>query len=74
MVRVIGLLVYPMQDKRRQKKTRQEERRQDKTRQDKRREDKRRQARGEETRQGIQKWRGLRVFFAVEQRVRNCKG
>jgi hypothetical protein len=47
-----------MQDKRRQKKTRQEERRQDKTRKDKRR-----QARGEETRQGIQKMARASRFF-----------
>ena len=40
MVRVIGLLVYPMQDKRRQKKTRREERRQDKTRKEKTRQEK----------------------------------
>ncbi len=65
-----------MQYQRRQKKTRQEEKRHDKTRKETRREDKRRQARGEKTREdkGYKKWRGLRVFFAVEQRVRNCKG
>ena len=60
-----------MQDKRRPLKTRQ-----DKKRQDKRREDKRRQSRGEKTREDkeYKKWRGLCVFFAVEQGVRNCKG
>jgi hypothetical protein len=55
----------------RQKKTRK-----DKKRQDKRRKDKRRQSRGEKIREdkGYKKWRGLRVFFAAEQGVRNCKG
>ena len=61
----------------RQKKTRkQDKKREDKTRQDKTREDKTREDKQEERRQdkGYKKWRGLRVFFAVEQRVRNCKG
>ncbi len=53
--------------------------RQKKTRQDKKRQEKRRQentikSREDQRRQGIQKWRGLRVYFAVEQGVRNCKG
>ena len=59
-----------MQDKRDKRK--QDKKREDKTRQERRREDKHAERRPEKTRD-IKMARALR-FFAVEQRVRNCKG
>ena len=64
-----------MQDKRDKRK--QDKKREDKTRQERRREDKRREDKQEERRP--EKTRDIKMarasrFFAVEQRVRNCKG